>query len=88
MEKWRTRLQTNMRQDKPFKMLKEYQKAIDGFNKVISLAYGKEPLKTYLHRGDCYLELDQKEKACADYTKAKLYGVKAAQEKLAKHCTN
>lgn len=69
-----------------YKHLEEYEKAIEDFNQTIQLAYGKEPIRTYLHRGDCYFALSQKDKACKDYKKGTTYGVKAAKEKHIQLC--
>ena len=69
-----------------YKMLKDYQKAIDDFKQVIRVAYGKEPSKTYLHLGDCFLALEKTDEACKNYLKAKTLGTKGAEDKLKANC--
>lgn len=65
---------------------KKYTQAIDDYNKTIELEAGGEPDRIYLHLGDCYFELGQKEKACTNYQKALDRNVSEATIRILEKC--
>jgi tetratricopeptide (TPR) repeat protein len=51
-----------------YKHLKEYEKAIESFNRAI--AYDRKFTDAYMHRADAYVQLDKMPQARRDYTNA------------------
>jgi tetratricopeptide (TPR) repeat protein len=69
-----------------YKLLKKYELAIADFKKAAELGKGEEPPKTYIHLGDCYLELRKKDEACANYKKAESLNVPNASAEVKRIC--
>ena len=71
-----------------YNMTKQYDKALKDYNKAIELA--KENKFTlqrlYQWRGVVWLHLNQKEKACEDFSKSGELGNSAAYEMIQKNC--
>ena len=55
-------------------LLKDYKKAIEDFNKAISI--NSKFANAYHNRGLCYQAINENEKALADFNKAKALGYK------------
>ena len=64
--------------------LTDYQGAIDDYTKSID-EYGKNP-DSYFHRGEIYYKLNQKDKACSDWSKAGELGEAKAYDKIKEFC--
>lgn len=64
--------------------LTDYQGAIDDYTKSID-EYWKNP-DSYLHRGMIYYKLNQKDKACSDWSKAGELGAATAYDKIKEFC--
>lgn len=69
-----------------YKKMGKFKDALKDFNTVLEMDKDDAPIKLYSHRGDCYWELGDKNKACDDYKKAVELQVTGAAEKLAEKC--
>ena len=64
--------------------LTDYQGAIDDYTKSIDENW-KNP-SSYFHRGEIYYKLNQKDKACSDWSKAGELGEAEAYDKIKEFC--
>ena len=63
---------------------KKFKEALALFNSAIELK--KSSAEAIFARGTCYLMLNERDKACADFNSAKTLKLTAAEEYILKYC--